>query len=90
MALQCFRKALETDSRCICALYKSMLIYRQLENTQAEIQALRLLHSVGNIQYICTYVHPPQFGSVHMYIYICSNGENCILSVATLVRVMVY
>ncbi|XP_062273250.1 Fanconi anemia group G protein [Scomber scombrus] len=45
MALQCFRKALETDSRCICALYKSMLIYRQLENTQAEIQALRLLHS---------------------------------------------
>ncbi|XP_042276011.1 Fanconi anemia group G protein isoform X2 [Thunnus maccoyii] len=45
MALQCFRKALETDSRCICALYQSILIYRQLRNTQAEIQALRLLHS---------------------------------------------
>ncbi|XP_068994837.1 Fanconi anemia group G protein [Embiotoca jacksoni] len=45
MALQCYRKALETDSRCVCALYQSMLIYRQLGNTQAEIQALRLLHS---------------------------------------------
>ncbi|XP_068167441.1 Fanconi anemia group G protein [Antennarius striatus] len=45
MALQCYRKALETDSRCVCALYRSMLIYRQLGNTQAEIQALRLLHS---------------------------------------------
>ncbi|KAM7416405.1 hypothetical protein PAMA_018460 [Pampus argenteus] len=45
MALQCFRKALETDSRCVCALYQSMLIYRQLGNRQAEIQALRLLHS---------------------------------------------
>ncbi|XP_042344579.1 Fanconi anemia group G protein, partial [Plectropomus leopardus] len=45
MALQCYRKALETDSQCVCALYQSMLIYRQLGNTQAEIQALRLLHS---------------------------------------------
>ncbi|XP_062238075.1 Fanconi anemia group G protein [Platichthys flesus] len=45
MALQCYRKALETDSFCVCALYQSMLIYRQLGNRQAEIQALRLLHS---------------------------------------------
>ncbi|XP_023269249.1 Fanconi anemia group G protein isoform X2 [Seriola lalandi dorsalis] len=45
MALQCYRKALETDSCSVCALYQSMLIYRQLGNTQAEIQALRLLHS---------------------------------------------
>ncbi|XP_034398583.1 Fanconi anemia group G protein isoform X2 [Cyclopterus lumpus] len=45
MALQCYRMALETDPRCVCALYRSMLIYRQLGNTQAEIQALRLLHS---------------------------------------------
>ncbi|XP_041856252.1 Fanconi anemia group G protein isoform X2 [Melanotaenia boesemani] len=45
MALQCYRKALETDSRCLCALYQSTLIYRQLENIQAEIQALRILHS---------------------------------------------
>ncbi|XP_071755862.2 Fanconi anemia group G protein [Centroberyx gerrardi] len=45
MALQCYRNALETDSRCVYALYQSMLIYRHLGNTQAEIQALRLLHS---------------------------------------------
>ncbi|KAI3372891.1 hypothetical protein L3Q82_023345 [Scortum barcoo] len=45
MALQCYRKALETDSRCVCALYRSVLIYRELGNTQAEIQALRLLYS---------------------------------------------
>ncbi|XP_072243089.1 Fanconi anemia group G protein [Leuresthes tenuis] len=45
MALQCYRKALETDSRCVCALYQSTLIYRQLGNTQAEIHALRILHS---------------------------------------------
>lgn len=48
MALQCYRKAVETDPRCVCALYQSMLIYRRLGNTQAEIQALRLLHSVSN------------------------------------------
>ncbi|KAM9858634.1 Fanconi anemia group G protein [Aulostomus maculatus] len=45
MALQCFRKALETDSSCISALYQSMLIYKHLGNTHAETQALRLLHS---------------------------------------------
>ncbi|XP_053276480.1 Fanconi anemia group G protein [Pleuronectes platessa] len=45
MALQCYMKALETDSCCVCALYQSMLIYRQLGNRQAEIQAMRLLHS---------------------------------------------
>ncbi|XP_034026050.1 Fanconi anemia group G protein isoform X2 [Thalassophryne amazonica] len=46
MALQCYRKALETDSRCLCALYQSMLSYRHQGNTQAEIQALHLLHSM--------------------------------------------
>ncbi|XP_029915106.1 Fanconi anemia group G protein isoform X2 [Myripristis murdjan] len=45
MALQCYRNALEMDSRCVYALYQSVLIYRHLGNTQAEIQALRLLHS---------------------------------------------
>uniref|UniRef100_A0A3Q3X6J6 Uncharacterized protein n=1 Tax=Mola mola TaxID=94237 RepID=A0A3Q3X6J6_MOLML len=45
MALQCYRKVLETDPRCVCALYQSILVYRKLGNTQAEIQALRLLHS---------------------------------------------
>nr|XP_057926883.1 Fanconi anemia group G protein isoform X2 [Doryrhamphus excisus] len=45
MALQCYRTALETDSQCVCALYQSALIFRCLGNAQAEIQALRLLHS---------------------------------------------
>ncbi|KAM4616808.1 Fanconi anemia group G protein [Polymixia lowei] len=45
MALQCYRKALETHSQCVCALHQSIMIYRHLGNTQAEIQALRLLHS---------------------------------------------
>lgn len=47
MALQCYRKALETDSSCLCALYRSMLIYREMGHTQAEIEALHLLYSVG-------------------------------------------
>lgn len=47
MALHCFKEALETDPQCVCALYQSILIYRTLGNTQAEIQALRLLHSVS-------------------------------------------
>uniref|UniRef100_A0A8C6SVP6 FA complementation group G n=1 Tax=Neogobius melanostomus TaxID=47308 RepID=A0A8C6SVP6_9GOBI len=46
MALVCFRKAFETDSHCVSALYQSMLIYRQLGNKEAEIKALELLHSV--------------------------------------------
>ncbi|KAM6931056.1 Fanconi anemia group G protein [Xenentodon cancila] len=45
MALQCYRKALETDSGCVSALYQSILIYRQLGNVQAEIQALRIMHA---------------------------------------------
>ncbi|XP_017269277.1 Fanconi anemia group G protein isoform X3 [Kryptolebias marmoratus] len=48
MALQCYKTALETDSHCVCALYQSILIYRQLKNSQAEIQTLRILHSVSN------------------------------------------
>lgn len=47
MALHCYKEALETDPRCVCALYQSVLVYRTLGNTQAEIQALRLLHSVS-------------------------------------------
>uniref|UniRef100_A0A3B5JZ36 FA complementation group G n=1 Tax=Takifugu rubripes TaxID=31033 RepID=A0A3B5JZ36_TAKRU len=46
MALNCYKEALETDPRCVCALYQSILVYRELDNTQAEIQALRLLHSM--------------------------------------------
>lgn len=48
MALHCYKEALETDPQCVCALYKSTLIYRKLANTQAEIQALGLLHTVSN------------------------------------------
>lgn len=48
MALNCYKEALETDPQCVCALYQSVLVYRQLGNTQAEIQALVLLHSVSN------------------------------------------
>ena len=49
LAMQSYRKALETDSHCVCALYQSTLIYRQLGNTKAEIQALQLLHSVCTV-----------------------------------------
>ncbi|XP_077417731.1 Fanconi anemia group G protein isoform X2 [Vanacampus margaritifer] len=45
MALQCFRKAVEIDFRCVCTLYQSLLIFRSQGNTHAEIQMLRLLHS---------------------------------------------
>ncbi|XP_051923827.1 Fanconi anemia group G protein [Hippocampus zosterae] len=45
MALQCFRKAVEIDFPCVCALYQSLLIFRRQGNTQAEIQMLGLLHS---------------------------------------------
>ncbi|XP_026787199.3 Fanconi anemia group G protein [Pangasianodon hypophthalmus] len=44
-ALQCYRKALEVDFHCHRALYQSSLVYRQLGNTNAEIEALYLLHS---------------------------------------------
>ncbi|XP_017307486.1 Fanconi anemia group G protein isoform X1 [Ictalurus punctatus] len=44
-ALQCYRKALEVDFNCHRALYQSSLVYRQLGNTNAEIEALHLLHS---------------------------------------------
>lgn len=47
MALHCYKKALETDQQCVCALYQSVLVYRTLGNTQAEVQALRLLHLVS-------------------------------------------
>uniref|UniRef100_H3BX27 FA complementation group G n=1 Tax=Tetraodon nigroviridis TaxID=99883 RepID=H3BX27_TETNG len=46
MALHCYKEALETDPQCVCALYQSILVYRTLGNLQAELQALRLLHSM--------------------------------------------
>lgn len=48
MALHCYKLALETDPLCVCALYRAVLVYGQVGNTQAEIQALSLLHSVSN------------------------------------------
>lgn len=45
-ALQCFRKAMEVDSKCVCALHQSIVVYEQLGNTQAEIQGLHLLYSM--------------------------------------------
>lgn len=45
MALHCYKLALETDPLCVCALYRAVLVYGQVGNTQAEIQALSLLHS---------------------------------------------
>ncbi|RVE68185.1 hypothetical protein OJAV_G00090110 [Oryzias javanicus] len=44
MALQCYKKALETDAQCVYALHQSTLIYSELGNAQAEIQALHILH----------------------------------------------
>lgn len=52
MALHCYKLALETDPLCVCALYRAVLVYEQVGNTQAEIQALSLLHSVSNA--VCT------------------------------------
>lgn len=52
MALHCYKLALETDPLCVCALYRAVLVYGQVGNTQAEIQALSLLHSVSNA--VCT------------------------------------
>ncbi|XP_072520857.1 Fanconi anemia group G protein isoform X3 [Salminus brasiliensis] len=46
-ALHCNRKALEVDFSCQRALYQSSLVYRQLGNSQAEIEALHLLHSAA-------------------------------------------
>ncbi|XP_049326498.1 Fanconi anemia group G protein [Astyanax mexicanus] len=46
-ALHCNRKALEVDFSCQRALYQSSLVYKQLGNSQAEIEALNLLHSAA-------------------------------------------
>lgn len=87
MALQCYKRALETDSRCVCALYRSMLIYRQLGNTQAEIQALRLLHS--------TLMLPPAtepfLGGIHPFspsLLLSSHSLSSLLSVPSALSVL--
>ncbi|KAM3867541.1 Fanconi anemia group G protein [Diretmus argenteus] len=87
MALQCYRVALETDSHCVCALYQSILIFRQLGNSQAEIQALRLLHS--------TLMLPPATESVlvgsHLLspsLLLCSQSLSSLLSVPSSLSVL--
>ncbi|XP_051806700.1 Fanconi anemia group G protein isoform X2 [Acanthochromis polyacanthus] len=87
MALQCYRKALETDSRCVCALYQSMLIYRQLGNTQAEIQALRLLHST----LMLPSATDPALASTHLLSpssLLCSQSLSSLLSVPSALSVL--
>ncbi|TSN86044.1 Transitional endoplasmic reticulum ATPase [Bagarius yarrelli] len=49
-ALQCYKKALEVDFNCHRALYQSSLVYRELGNSNAEIEALHLLHSFNRLQ----------------------------------------
>ncbi|KAL4660810.1 Fanconi anemia group G protein isoform X1 [Arapaima gigas] len=44
-SLQYYRNAMEVDFGCTSALYQSCLIYRQLGNIQAEMEALHLLHA---------------------------------------------
>ncbi|CAL8248259.1 unnamed protein product [Merluccius merluccius] len=45
MALQCYMKAVETEPCCVTALHRSIHIYSQLGNTQAEVEGLRLLNT---------------------------------------------
>ncbi|XP_029295840.1 Fanconi anemia group G protein isoform X2 [Cottoperca gobio] len=87
MALQCYRKALETDSQCVCALYQSMLIYRQLGNTQAEIQALRLLHSTLTLPSATE----PALAGTHLLspsLLLCSRSLSSLLSVPSALSVL--
>lgn len=46
-ALHFYRKAVEVDFSCHSALYQSALVFRQLGNPKAEIEALCLLYSVS-------------------------------------------
>ncbi|XP_029017873.1 Fanconi anemia group G protein isoform X2 [Betta splendens] len=87
MALQCYRKALETDARCVCALYQSMLIYRQLENTQAEIQALHLLYSTLMLPPVTELALPSAF-LLSPSLLLGSQSLNSLLSVPTALSVL--
>lgn len=48
MALQCYTRALETEPCCVPALHHSIRLYSLLGNTQAEMEGLRLLNTVGD------------------------------------------
>ncbi|XP_067294492.1 Fanconi anemia group G protein [Pseudorasbora parva] len=49
-ALHFYRKAVEVDCACHSALYQSALVFRQLANSKAEIEALHLLYSAVQLQ----------------------------------------
>ncbi|KAK9974506.1 hypothetical protein ABG768_022596 [Culter alburnus] len=49
-ALHFYRKAVEVDCACHSALYQSALVFRQLGNSKAEIEALHLLYSAVQLQ----------------------------------------
>ncbi|XP_051543177.1 Fanconi anemia group G protein isoform X2 [Myxocyprinus asiaticus] len=49
-ALHCYRKAVEVDFTCHSALYQSVLVFRQLANPKAEMEALCLLYSAIQLQ----------------------------------------
>ncbi|XP_043094356.1 Fanconi anemia group G protein isoform X2 [Puntigrus tetrazona] len=49
-ALHFYRKAVEVDCACHSALYQSALVFRQLGNTKAEMEALHLLYSAVQLQ----------------------------------------
>ncbi|XP_040898367.1 Fanconi anemia group G protein isoform X2 [Toxotes jaculatrix] len=87
MAVQCYRKALETDSSCACALYQSMLIYRHLGNIQAEIQALRLLHST----LMLPSAPVPALANTHLLspsLLLCSQSLSSLLTVPSALSVL--
>ncbi|XP_061585953.1 Fanconi anemia group G protein isoform X2 [Cololabis saira] len=87
MALQCYRKALETDSRCVSALYQSILVYRKLGNAQAEIQALRIMHST----LLLPSTTEPALASPHFLspsLLLCSQSLRNLLSVPSALSVL--
>ncbi|XP_059403857.1 Fanconi anemia group G protein [Carassius carassius] len=49
-ALHFYRKAVEVDCACHSALYQSALVFRQLGNPKAEMEALHLLYSAVQLQ----------------------------------------
>ncbi|XP_026106237.1 Fanconi anemia group G protein [Carassius auratus] len=49
-ALHFYRKAVEVDGACHSALYQSALVFRQLGNPKAEMEALHLLYSAVQLQ----------------------------------------
>ncbi|XP_030622586.1 Fanconi anemia group G protein [Chanos chanos] len=49
-ALRSYRQALEVDFGCLSSLHHSAVLYAELGNSQAQMEALRLLHSAVMLQ----------------------------------------